>query len=189
MSKQVVEKVNEMVRHNFGDSEINQMAREIAVKLKKLDWIKAEQKSVASSYSSDIKKMELEVEELTRGINDGYDMRREPCIQVKDYKGGMVYFFLVSDVEDIDLSRFENYLDLLSYFESQKINEVKTRILRPDERQADLFEGPESGDDIPGGESDPAQSGSDGVSGESVEVTEDKATPKDKNKRGRKKKK
>ena len=88
-----IELVDELIRYEFSDVELVDMATEIGDLMQRGERLTAEKKSAASSFDADIKKADLDMQEIAKNIRDRFEMRREPCYVVKDYKGRKAYYF------------------------------------------------------------------------------------------------
>jgi len=145
MKKQpIAERVTEMVRHNFSEAEINQMAKDISVKIDEAENIKSEKDSVSAKYKSLEKEKAVEIQNLSRAIRDGFDMRREPCFMIRDFKGGLVYYYLCLDLDGkIDLALYDKSEKLIDYLSAEDwYKPIKTRTLRENERQLSVVDDP-----------------------------------------------
>jgi len=145
MKKQpIAERVTEMVRHNFSEAEINQMAKDISVKIDEAENIKKEQGSVAAKYKSLEKEKAVEIQNLSRAIRDGFDMRREPCFMIRDFKGGLVYYYLCMDLDgQIDPAKYDKPEKLIDHLsKDETFDPIKTRTLRENERQLSVVDDP-----------------------------------------------
>jgi hypothetical protein len=140
-----IELVDELIRYEFSDNELVDMATEIGEFMHRIDRLTAEKKSAASGYDADIKKMELDMQEMVQFIRDRFSMRREPCHMVKDFKGRKAYYFRADQhtlewlqdamADEILFSRIDDLMD----------GPVKTRDLKSWELQREL----EFGKDVP----------------------------------------
>jgi hypothetical protein len=88
-----IELVDELIRYEFSDVELVDMATDIGELMQQMDRLTLEKKSAASSFDADIKKADLDMQEIAKNIRDRFEMRREPCYVVKDYKGRKAYYF------------------------------------------------------------------------------------------------
>jgi len=158
-----LKRLDERVRHNFSQSELVDFARQLAKKYRTLRTIESEKKSIAAQYTSREKQVGIEIDEITSNVNDGFEMRKKPCIELKDYKGKIVYYFLADDIlegpDAIDPQIFGTADDLLAYLMTAEYEPAGERPLRPDEHQQELFDEP-----------DPAADPSDGPPGATPEA-------------------
>jgi hypothetical protein len=141
-----IESVDELIRYEFSDNELVDMATEIGEFMHRIDRLTAEKKSAVSGYDADIKKMELDMQEMVQFIRDRFSMRREPCYVVKDFGARKAYYFRADQhtlewlqdamVDEILFSRVDDLTD----------GPVKARDLKSWELQRELeFGEPEEG--------------------------------------------
>jgi hypothetical protein len=134
-----VELVDELIRYEFSDNELVDMATDIGELIQQMDRLTLEKKSAASGYDADIKKIELDMKEMVQFIRDRFSMRREPCYMVKDFKGRKAYYFR-DDQHSLDELR--DVADMQCYLEICKRDigrgPVKTRDLKSWELQREL---------------------------------------------------
>lgn len=144
-----LERVVERVRHDFNQAEIAEFGREVARGVRALKVVESERKSIAAQYASQEKTLAIEIDEFSRKIGDGYEMRRKACYCLKDFKNEQVYYFLCDNLEDWNFENFATAADLLEQLlKDEAFEPIKTRMLRADERQMNLFESEgDTGDD------------------------------------------
>ena len=82
-----IELVDELVRYEFSDAELIDMATEIGELMHRMDRIVAEKKSAASAFDSDLKKADLDMQTMAQSIRERFEMRRMQCYCVKDFAG------------------------------------------------------------------------------------------------------
>jgi hypothetical protein len=149
-----IESVDELIRYEFSDNELVDMATEIGEFMHRIDRLTAEKKSAVSGYDADIKKMELDMQEMVQFIRDRFSMRREPCYVVKDFKSRKAYYFRA---DRVTLEWLQAQLAIENYdFADLADLPVKTRDLKHWELQRELeFEEnkePEDDPDFHGGD-------------------------------------
>lgn len=87
----------ELVEINFTLEEKVELGLKVAEQVRKLKRIESQKKSAAADFTAREKQANLEIDELTRKIDDGFEMRRENCIVQYDDATHMVHFILEHD--------------------------------------------------------------------------------------------
>lgn len=87
----------ELVQINFTKDEKIELGQEVSRLLEKLKRIERQKKSAAAEFAAREKQAALEIDDLTRKIDDGFEMRRENCIVRYDDATNMVHFVLEYD--------------------------------------------------------------------------------------------
>jgi hypothetical protein len=129
--KLAIKKVMERVKHNFDDTELADLSREIAQLVQDHIRLIEEKKSVASQYASQEKELNIKITASSQLIRDGYEFRQKPCLEIKDYENEMVYLFLVEEVKEVDLKKFTSEAELITYLtQDEEYNPVKSRRMR-----------------------------------------------------------
>jgi len=133
-----IELVDELIRYEFSDAELVDMATDIGELMQQMDRLTLEKKSAASSFDADIKKADLDMQEIAKNIRDRFSMRRELCYMVKDFKARKAYYFRADQytlewlqdamIDEILFSRMDDLTD----------GPVKTRDLKSWELQRKL---------------------------------------------------
>ena len=88
---------SELIQFDFTKEEKIELGLEVAEKLGSLRRIESQKKSAAAGFAASEKQMALELDELSRKIEDGFEMRRENCIVSYDDNLHMVYVVLEHD--------------------------------------------------------------------------------------------
>jgi hypothetical protein len=138
-----IELVDELIRYEFSGAELVDMATDIGELMQQMDRLTLEKKSAASSFDADIKKADLDMQEIAKNIRDRFEMKREPCYQVKDFEARKAYYFRADQhtldwlqdamIDEILFSRIDDLTD----------GPVKTRDLKSWELQRELEFGSE----------------------------------------------
>lgn len=87
----------ELVRIDFTKDELIDLGLDAADSIRKLKSIEAQKKSAVADFVAREKQVSLEVDELMRKIEDGFEMRRENCLVRYDDPTHMVHFILEHD--------------------------------------------------------------------------------------------
>jgi hypothetical protein len=133
-----VELVDELIRYEFSDDELVDMATDIGELMQQTDRLTLEKKSAASSYDADIKKADLDMQEIAKNIRDRFKMQREPCYMVKDFKARKAYYFR-ADQQELDwLQAALETERLFDRIDDMADGPVKTRDLKSWELQREL---------------------------------------------------
>jgi hypothetical protein len=151
-----LERTVQRVRHKFIDDELIGLGYSMGQKIRNLKIVESEKKSVAADYAAREKSLALEVDEMSRKLNDGWEMRDKPCFVFKDFATDQVYWFLCDDLIDFPIETQIDADEMLAHLLADESWEpVKQRRLRESEKQGQLFDG----DDNP--EGDKGQGGKD----------------------------
>lgn len=94
-----IELVEELVRYEFTDDELLMLGSSVASLMESLERIRAEAKSAASGYKSDIEKKELDIAAVITCLRDKFEMRRTECYCVKDWRERKAYYLLADRYE------------------------------------------------------------------------------------------
>lgn len=116
--------VHEMIKHEFDDSEMKELSLIIAEQVSDIESIKEEKAAIVAEYAGRLKAAALEQKNQAKKIVDGFEMRREECYVIFDYRARKVAYFLRSDTDSIDwgyfpFERFENFSDWIESFVDQ----------------------------------------------------------------------
>ncbi len=84
----------ELVEMDFTDDEKIALGLKVAEQVKRLKSIERQKKSAVADFKASEEAANLEIDELTRKIDDGFEMRREECEVQHDNKLKMVHFVL-----------------------------------------------------------------------------------------------
>ncbi len=87
----------ELVKMDFTDNEKIALGLKVAEQVKRLKSIERQKKSAVADFKASEEAANLEIDELTRKIDDGFEMRREECEVQHDNKLKMVHFVLFID--------------------------------------------------------------------------------------------
>ncbi len=87
----------ELVKIDFTSDEKIELGLKVAEQVRKLKSIEAQKKSAMADFTAREKQANLEVDELARKLEDGFEMRRENCIVQYDDPTNMVHFILEHD--------------------------------------------------------------------------------------------
>lgn len=69
----------ELIKMDFTDEEKIDFGRKISELVRKLKSIESQKQSAAADFKASEKQTNLEIDELVRKIDDGFEMRRENC--------------------------------------------------------------------------------------------------------------
>ena len=164
-------RVVERVKHNFLDDELITFGALVGSKFRELRSVIGDKKAIAADFTAREKALEAEIDEVTGKINAGFEMRGKETFKFYDYKAGVVYWFLCEALEnrELDPGKFPDADELLAYLlTDEDFEPVRQRPIRPDERQAKLFE-----DETAAGGGDGDQDGGDAESKKEPEVVTD----------------
>ncbi len=84
----------ELVKMDFTDNEKIELGLKVAGQVRRLKSIERQKKSAVADFKASEEAANLEIDELTRKIDDGFEMRREECEVQHDNKLKMVHFVL-----------------------------------------------------------------------------------------------
>lgn len=87
----------ELVQIDFTMEEKVELGQEVTGLLEKLKRIESQKKSATADFAAREKQAALEIDEIARKIDDGFEMRRENCIVQYDDATHMVHFILEHD--------------------------------------------------------------------------------------------
>lgn len=87
----------EHVRIDFTAEEKIDLGLKVAEQVRNLKSIEAQKKSANADFTAREKQANLEIDELARKLEDGFEMRRENCIVQYDDPTNMVHFILEHD--------------------------------------------------------------------------------------------
>ncbi len=79
-------------KYEFSDKEKQQMGQELALKYKDKAAINDEKQSVMSQFKDRIDRVELNINTLSRNINDGYELRDFECTVEKDFDAHLKHY-------------------------------------------------------------------------------------------------
>ncbi len=84
----------ELVKMDFTDNEKIELGLKVAEQVRRLKSVERQKKSAVADFKASEEAANLEIDELTRKIDDGFEMRREECEVQHDNKLKMVHFVL-----------------------------------------------------------------------------------------------
>ena len=87
----------ELVEIKFTKDEKIELGLKVAEQVRELKSIESQKKSAMADFLAREKQANLEVDELARKIDDGFEMKRENCIIQYDDPTHMVHFILEHD--------------------------------------------------------------------------------------------
>ncbi len=87
----------ELVKIDFSPEEKIELGLKVAELHRKLKSIESQLKSTKADFTAREKQANLEIDELLRKIDDGFEMRRENCLIRYDDGNHMVHFILEHD--------------------------------------------------------------------------------------------
>ena len=87
----------ELVKIEFTPEEKIELGLQVAEQVRKKNSIESQKKSAMADFTAREKQANLEIDELARKIDDGFEMRRENCIVRYDEPTHMVHFILEHD--------------------------------------------------------------------------------------------
>ena len=87
----------ELIKIDFTQDELIDLGLQVAEQVRKLKSIEAQKKSAAADFTAREKQANLEIDELARKLEDGFEMKRENCIVQYDEATNMVHFILEHD--------------------------------------------------------------------------------------------
>lgn len=79
-------------KYEFNDQEKQYMGQELALKYKDKASINDEKQSAMSAFKDRLDRVELNINTLSRNINDGYELRDFECIIEKDFDAHLKKF-------------------------------------------------------------------------------------------------
>ena len=91
----------ELVQINFTKDEKIELGKEVADLLRRLKNIESQKKSATADFAAREKQTALEIDDLSRKIEDGFEMRRENCIVQYDDPTHMVHFIQEHDTSGV----------------------------------------------------------------------------------------
>lgn len=137
-----IELVEELIRYQFTDQEMVKLAESIGELMHKIDRLNQEKKATSSQYDAEIKRVDLDLQEVAQSIRDGFDMRRVECYVVKDYLERKAYYLRADRYSTDFLKGYLNKVALAVLV--GHVEPVKVRDLKPWELQREIpFEGEE----------------------------------------------
>ena len=107
----------ELIKMDFTDEEKIDFGRKISELVRKLKSIESQKQSAAADFKASEKQTNLEIDELVRKIDDGFEMRRENC--------------------EVRYNDSKKEVDFLLEVDGEMVT-VKTRKMTPNEIQQDL---------------------------------------------------
>ena len=151
-----IERSEEHVRYDFSDEELIKLGESMAELISRVERLKAEKKSAAADFDSDIKKVELDLQSVVRSIRDKFEMRNAECFIVKDFKNRKAYVFR-SDQMDLETLQTWDGEKLFELIEAGSLgaDPVKIKQISSRELQKELEFGEKSEGDDSGGGGDP----------------------------------
>ena len=87
----------ELVKIEFTPEEKIELGLKVAEQVRTLKSIESQKKSAMADFTAREKQANLEIDELARKIDDGFEMRRENCIVQYDDATHVVHFILEHD--------------------------------------------------------------------------------------------
>ena len=87
----------ELVKIDFTPEEKIDLGLKVAEQVQELKIIDRQKKSAAASFTAREKQANLEIDELARKLEDGFEMKRENCVVQYDDATNMVHFILEHD--------------------------------------------------------------------------------------------
>lgn len=97
MPEKEIEKSLELVKMDFTSEEKIELGLKVSEVVRRLKKIDREKKSANAGFAASEKSANLELDELTRKIEDGFEMRREECLVEHDDNLKMVHYILEVD--------------------------------------------------------------------------------------------
>lgn len=91
----------ELVKIDFTQDELIDLGLKVAEQVRKLKSIEAQKKSAMADFTAREKQANLEIDELARKLEDGFQMCRENCRVQFDDSTHMVHFILEYDESNI----------------------------------------------------------------------------------------
>lgn len=79
-------------KYEFSDTEKQGMGSALAAKYKDKSIIQDEKQSAMSQFKDRLDRVELDINNLSRNINDGYELRDFECVVEKDYDSHLKKF-------------------------------------------------------------------------------------------------
>lgn len=92
--KKILKQVTVMTKgkYEFNDTEKQRMGEELALKYKDKATINDEKQSDMSQFKDRLDRVELNINSLSRNINDGYELRDFECTVEKNYEAHLKSF-------------------------------------------------------------------------------------------------
>jgi hypothetical protein len=133
------ELVKELVRYDFNQDELVELSEELIDLIEREKRLTAEKKSAAAKFDSDIKTTVIGRDDLLKKMSDKFEMVTMPCVCVRDYRKGVVYYFRDDQIE-VDSLRIYDQDQFFALVEGGAlgVDPVKTRDIKPWERQRAL---------------------------------------------------
>ena len=133
------ELVKELVRYDFNQDELVELGEDLLDMVAKKTRLQDEKKSTAKTFDSDINRVELIEREIIGKMSDKFEMIQMPTVCVRDYKKGVVYYFRADQIE-VDSLRIYDQDQFFALVEGGAlgVDPVKTRDIKPWERQREL---------------------------------------------------
>ena len=134
-----VELVKELVRYDFNQDELVELGEDLLDYVAKKTRLKEEKKSAAKTFDSEINQVELVEQEIINKMSNKFEMVSMPCVCVRNYKKGVVYYFRTDQIE-ADSLRIYDQDQFFALVEGGAlgVDPVKTRDIKPWERQREL---------------------------------------------------
>lgn len=107
----------ELIKMDFTDEEKIDFGHNISKLVRKLKSIESQKQSAAADFKASEKQTNLEIDELVRKIDDGFEMRRENC--------------------EVSYNDLKKEVDFLLEVDGEMVT-VKTRKMTPNEIQQNL---------------------------------------------------
>lgn len=84
---------NEFIEVKFTGEEITDIGMSMAKKVTELERLESQKSAAAADFTSRIKQKIIEINEASRKIQDGFEMRYEDCDVVMNHENHRVYFY------------------------------------------------------------------------------------------------
>jgi len=91
----------ELVQIDFTKDELIELGQKVSEQVRRLKSIESQKKSAAADFTAREKQAALEIDELTRKIDDGFEMRRVNCVVHYDDPTHMVHFVMEHDTSGV----------------------------------------------------------------------------------------
>lgn len=94
MTKKEVKQITVLAKgkYEFSNTEKQSMGQELALKYKDKQAINDEKQSAVSAFKDRLDRVELNINTLSRNINDGYELRDFECTVEKDFDAHLKKF-------------------------------------------------------------------------------------------------
>jgi len=87
----------ELVKIDFTPEEKIDLGLQVAEQVRLLKSIEAQKKSAAADFTAREKQANLEIDELARKLEDGFEVRQEMCLVEYDHALNMVHYIFEQD--------------------------------------------------------------------------------------------